>query len=66
MADDKKLPFSPAVELSYLTKEEQGPVLVIPCGTLHVFCGLLACNRCVHQFFGLETGKGGHYYAVKP
>lgn len=27
MADDKKLPFNPAVELSYLTKEEQGQLL---------------------------------------
>lgn len=27
MADDRKLPFNPAVELSYLTKEEQGQLL---------------------------------------
>ena len=27
MVDDKKLPFNPAVELSYLTKEEQGMLL---------------------------------------
>lgn len=27
MVDDKKLPFNPAVELSYLTKEEQGDLL---------------------------------------
>ncbi|MCM1027393.1 MAG: ParB/RepB/Spo0J family partition protein [Roseburia sp.] len=27
MVDDKKLPFNPAVELSYLTKEEQGELL---------------------------------------
>lgn len=27
MVDDKKLPFNPAVELSYLTKEEQGNLL---------------------------------------
>ena len=29
MVDDKKLPFNPAVELSYLTKEEQEKLLII-------------------------------------
>lgn len=29
MADDKKLPFNPAVELSYLTQEEQGILLAL-------------------------------------
>lgn len=29
MADDKKLPFNPAVELSYLTQEEQGMLLAL-------------------------------------
>lgn len=29
MVDDKKLPFNPAVELSYLTKSEQGELLEI-------------------------------------
>lgn len=36
MVDDKKLPFNPAVELSYLTKEEQGELLELMKKQVHV------------------------------
>ncbi len=44
MVDDKKLPFNPAVELSYLTKEEQGQLLELM-GKLSVMPSLEQAKR---------------------
>lgn len=44
MVDDKRLPFNPAVELSYLTKEEQGQLLELM-GKLSVMPSLEQAKR---------------------